>query len=59
MAHVPEVMRGLDTLCASLAEGISNTILEAMATGLPIVATTWAATANADDSVTRPPGSGR
>jgi len=37
---VPDVMRGLDAFALpSLAEGISNTILEAMATALPIVAT--------------------
>lgn len=39
-ADVPDVMRGLDVFALpSLAEGISNTILEAMASGLPVVAT--------------------
>ena len=39
-ADVPNVMRGLDCfVLPSLAEGISNTILEAMACSLPVLAT--------------------
>jgi sugar transferase (PEP-CTERM/EpsH1 system associated) len=39
-SDVPDVMRALDVfVLPSLAEGISNTILEAMASGLPVVAT--------------------
>jgi sugar transferase (PEP-CTERM/EpsH1 system associated) len=39
-ADVPEVMRGLNCFALpSLVEGVSNTILEAMASGLPVVAT--------------------
>jgi sugar transferase (PEP-CTERM/EpsH1 system associated) len=39
-SDVPDVMRGLQCfVLPSLAEGVSNTILEAMATGLPVVAT--------------------
>jgi sugar transferase (PEP-CTERM/EpsH1 system associated) len=39
-ADVPEVLRQLDCfVLPSLGEGISNTILEAMASGVPVVAT--------------------
>lgn len=60
-ADVPDVMRGLDCfVLPSLAEGISNTILEAMASGLPVLATGVGANAElVQDGVTGgivPPG---
>jgi glycosyltransferase involved in cell wall biosynthesis len=40
ISDVPNVMRALDVfVLPSLQEGISNTVLEAMASGLPVVAT--------------------
>ncbi|MBA4141475.1 MAG: TIGR03088 family PEP-CTERM/XrtA system glycosyltransferase [Nitrosospira sp.] len=39
-ADIPDLMRAMDLfVLPSLGEGISNTILEAMSTGLPVVAT--------------------
>lgn len=53
-SDVPEIMRGLSCFALpSLAEGISNTILEAMSSGLPVIATRVGGNADlVDDEVT-------
>lgn len=53
-ADIADLLRGLDCfVLPSLAEGVSNTVLEAMASGLPIVATRVGANSDlVEDGVT-------
>jgi sugar transferase (PEP-CTERM/EpsH1 system associated) len=53
-SDVPAILRGLDVfVLPSFGEGVSNTVLEAMSTGLPVVATRVGANAElVDDGVT-------
>jgi len=52
-SDVPDLMRGIDVfVLPSLSEGISNTVLEAMASGLPVLATRVGGTVDlVDDGV--------
>ena len=58
---VADVLRAFDVFALpSLNEGISNTILEAMASGLPVVATAVGGNVElVDDGCDRPPGAAR
>jgi asparagine synthase (glutamine-hydrolysing) len=59
-SDVADVMRGLDCfVLPSLAEGISNTILEAMSTGLPVLATDVGGNADLVVPADRAAGAGR